>query len=80
MYNTKESITWCYVRTSRQSVYSLYLRLAFPLTHSASFSIYRAVGSISYPFECCIEHDNELANHNFMICNSFKVTSEPKYL
>ena len=36
MYDSKASVTWCYVRTSRLSVYSLYLRHAFPLTNCAS--------------------------------------------
>ena len=61
-------------------MYSLYLRRGFPRTNSASFQIYRAVGSVSWPFQCCIEHDNELANHKFMICNSLELTSEPEYL
>ena len=80
MYDSKESVTWCYVRTWRQSVYSLYLRLVFPLTNSAYVQIYRAVGSVSYLFQCCIEHDNELAINNFIICNCLKKYSEPKYL
>ena len=80
MYDSKESVTWCCVRTSRQSVYSLYLRLAFSLTNYASVQIYRVVGSVSYPFHCCIEHDNELAINNFIICNCLEEYSEPKYL
>ena len=80
MYDTKESITWFYAKMSKQSVYSLYLRLAFPLTNSASVQIYRAVGSVSYPFHCYIEHDNELAINKLIICNHIKEYNEPKYL
>ena len=80
MYDSKESVTWCYVRMSRPSVYSLYLCLAFPLTNSASVQIYRAVGSVSYPFHYCIEHDNELSSNNLIICNCLEEYSEPKYL
>ena len=79
MYDSKESVTWCYIMTSRQSVY-LYLRLAFPLTNFACVQIYRVVGSVSCPFQCCIEHDNELAINNFIICNCLEEYSEPKYL
>ena len=80
MYDSKESITWCCVSTLTQSVYSLYLRLASPLTNSTCVQIYRAIGSVSYPFQCCIEHDNELAINNFIICNCLEEYSEPKYL
>ena len=80
MYDSKDSITWCCVRTSRLSVYSLYLRLVFPLTNYACVQIYRAVGSVSCPFQCCIEHDNELAINNLIICNCLEEYGEPKYL
>ena len=80
MYDSKESVTWCCVRTSRPSVYSLYLRLAFPLTNSDSVQINRAVGSVSCPFHCCIEHDNELAINKLIICNHIEEYNEPKYL
>ena len=80
MYDSKESVTWYCVRTSRQSVYLLNLRLAFPLTNSACVQIYRVVGSVSCPFQCCIEHGNELAINNLNICNCLKEYSELKYL
>ena len=80
MYDSKESVTWCYVMTSRPSVYSLYLCLTFPLTNSDSVQINRAVGSVSYPFHCCIEHDNELAINKLIICNHIEEYNEPKYL
>ena len=79
MYDSKESVTWCCVRTSRPSVYSLYLRHAFPLTNADSVQIYGAVGSVSYPFHRCIEHDNELATNNLII-SSLEEYNEPKYL
>jgi hypothetical protein len=80
MYDSNQSVTWCCVRTSRQSVYSLYLRLAFHLTNSACVQIYRAIGSVSCPFQCYIEHDNELAINNSIICNCLEEYSEQKYL
>ena len=80
MYDSKESVTWCCVRTSRPSVYSLYLRHAFSLTNCAFVQIYRAIGSVSCLFHYCIEHDNELAINNFIICNYLEEYSEPKYL
>ena len=80
MYDSKECVTWCCVRTSRPSVYSLYLRLVFPLTNSASVQIYRVVGNVSCPFHCCIEHDNELTINKLIICNYIEEYNEPKYL
>jgi hypothetical protein len=79
-YDSIESVTWCCVRTSRPFVYSLYLRHAFPLTNCASVQIYRAVGGVSCPFHCCIEHDNELATNNLIISNCLEEYNEPKYL
>ena len=80
MYDSKESVTWCCVRTSRPSVHSLYLRLAFPLTNSDFVQINRAIGSVSYPFHCCIGHNNELAINKLIICNHIEEYNEPKYL
>ena len=80
MYDSKESVTWCCVRTSRLSMYSLYLCLAFPLTNSDSVQINRAIGSVSCPFYYCVEHDNELAINKLIICNHIEEYNEPKYL
>ena len=80
MYVTKESVTWCYVKTLSKSMYFMYLRRRFHLINSTSFQRYIAVGSVSWWFHSCIDHENVLANHNFIICNSFKVNREPKYL